>query len=101
MPVRRRVRPPQGAGKLMLLLSISSPSSSRPTSIPTVLSQDVPDPVGREAVAGGEIGGALTLLEPARDLLSTRPALLPGIGLRSLCGSSSRHVITSRLYPRV
>jgi hypothetical protein len=93
---RKRVllmRPPALAGKALLQVSISSPSSSRPTSIPTVLSQDVPDAVGREAEAGGEIGGALTLLEPARDLLRTCPALPPGIALRSLCGSSSRHRI--------
>ena len=66
-------------------LILSSHSSPSPTSIPTVQGQDVPDAVGREAEADGQIGGALARLEPARNLLSTRPALPPGIGLRSLC----------------
>jgi hypothetical protein len=66
-------------------LILSSHSSPSPTSIPTVQGKDVPDAVGREAEADGQIGGALARLEPARNLLSTRPALPPGVGLRSLC----------------
>jgi hypothetical protein len=61
--------------------------------MPTIPGQDVPDVVDREAEADGESDRALARLEPARDLLSARPARRPGDALRSLCRSSSRHRI--------
>jgi hypothetical protein len=90
--------PPQVPAKALLQISLSLPSSSRPTSIPTVQGQNIPDVGGREAEADGKIGGALTRLEPVRDLLRTRPALCPGDALGSRCHLGLRTSVCRRRY---